>query len=1016
MSNEEYRHALPLGCELDNYRLLDVLGVGGFGITYLAEHLFLGNLVAIKEYLPNEFAMRDERTVHPKSAAEAEDFEWGLAQFEKEARTLTQFSHSNIVKVTHYFKANNTAYIVMNYEKGEPLDKIFNDYGTLSESQLKRVVLPIAEGIREVHGAEILHRDIKPGNIFVREQTETPVLLDFGSARQDIVNRSRSVHSVATAGYSPPEQYENEGNQGPWTDIYALCAVCYKGITGEAPPESTRRQGQLLRGNPDPLRRLNPQEFPDWSPDFLSAVEAGLQLLEKERPQTVDEWLDLFADQPMRARVVDHHEAGTESPSPAAPELRHRNLEQASEPEESTRTRRGYSKPLVAGWAVAAAVVVSILVLPRSESPSEEESGLSPVLGTGRAILVVETEPPGVEVLLDGQPIGISPLQLTNLPAGIFDVQLRHEHYVSRMLWDRSLADGVVLRIEETLQRGQGDLTLFLDPPGSWVEFDGRRLADRAPVTLEGLDAGELRLRLGAPGYRPEFVTVNVPKDDVGIFEYRLQPIPMGTLTLALEPPDAEVAMPSSAVAYSPGMRLPEGDYEIVVSREGFVESRLLVTVTGNVQERVELVREAHPLTVAVSPSEAAIEFVGRNEGYRDGMLLPPGDYVLSISADGYRTLQQSISHGVQPSRIEVELERLTHAFSIVTSPSGARIEFVELDAQYSSGMELPPGEYRLQITAAGYVGREETITHGDRPTEVEIVMRRDIPAPGERFRDCPLCPEMVALDTGDYIMGCQGGDCDEDELPAMSVGIGYRFALGRKEVTVSEFRAFVDATGFVTAAERDATRGCRTLELLTRQQWDYTPGRNWRDQEYTLDDAQPVVCVSWFDAQAYVEWLTESTGEPYRLPSEAEWEFAARSGSAGTHYFFGDSEQVLCDYANVSDQTPLPDELAWGNPADCSDGSIFPVATASYLPNSFGLYDMHGNVWEWVRDCYKTNYVGYPADGSPWLGGDCGSRVMRGGSWASNALVNRASNRGNNAALEGGSFLGFRVARSLLP
>ena len=291
MPDSDHKQALPPGHQLGRYRLLGVLGVGGFGVTYLGEHISLGHRVAIKEYLPNEFAVREGVTVHPKSSADREDFEWGFTRFVDEARTLTRFRHPNLVRVSDYFEANNTAYIVMDYEDGEPLDVLLERHGTLTEAQLKRVLLPVVDGLRQVHAAGFLHRDIKPSNLFVRRSDETPVLLDFGTARQALGRKSKSMTAIASAGYSPPEQYESQGAQGAWTDIYALSALCYRAITGKAPMEALRRQSQLLRSQVDPLPRLAETAVPAYSQAFLKAVDGGLRVIETERPQSLDEWL-----------------------------------------------------------------------------------------------------------------------------------------------------------------------------------------------------------------------------------------------------------------------------------------------------------------------------------------------------------------------------------------------------------------------------------------------------------------------------------------------------------------------------------------------------------------------------------------------------------------------------------------------------------------------------------------------------------------------------------------------------
>ena len=282
MTDVDHKQALPSGFDLEAFRLLEVLGVGGFGVTYLAHDPKLDRRVAIKEYLPNEFAVREGTTVLPKSRSDREDFAWGLARFLDEARTLARFRHPNLVRVVEYFEANRTAYIVMDYEDGEPLDRLLDRHGALLEAQLKRVLLPVVEGLEQVHAAGYLHRDIKPSNVFVRRADESPVLLDFGAARQALGRKSKSLTAVASAGYSPPEQYESEGEQGSWTDVYALSALCYRAITGDVPIEAPRRQSRLLRGQSDPQPKLTDLAPAGYSRPLLEAVDAGLRVVETE--------------------------------------------------------------------------------------------------------------------------------------------------------------------------------------------------------------------------------------------------------------------------------------------------------------------------------------------------------------------------------------------------------------------------------------------------------------------------------------------------------------------------------------------------------------------------------------------------------------------------------------------------------------------------------------------------------------------------------------------------------------
>ena len=227
-------NALPPGHRLQEYELVGVLGIGDFGITYLGTDHNLKKAVAIKEYLSSDIATRTtNHSVVPQADAVRGDFQWGLDRFLDEASTLARFDHRHIIKVYRFFKAHGTAYMVMEYAEGETLSAYLERQGTLSEAELKEILYPLMDGLEEVHGAGILHRDINPANIVIRAEDGSPVLLNFGAARQAIGAKSRSVTSIVTPGYAPIEQYSELDDQGPWTDIYALGAVCYRALTGQ---------------------------------------------------------------------------------------------------------------------------------------------------------------------------------------------------------------------------------------------------------------------------------------------------------------------------------------------------------------------------------------------------------------------------------------------------------------------------------------------------------------------------------------------------------------------------------------------------------------------------------------------------------------------------------------------------------------------------------------------------------------------------------------------------------------
>jgi hypothetical protein len=323
-------HALPIGHAFEGYCIEKVLGAGGFGITYLAEETAIDRKVAIKEFLPQGFAARapDRVGVQAISARAREHFAWGLARFRKEAMTLVAFEHPNIVAVHRYFEANGTAYLVMQYVEGMPLDALLAGTATLAEPELEELIHPILDGLEQVHAAHFLHRDIKPANIYIRRDGR-PVLLDFGAARQAFGSESKSITAIVSEGYAPFEQYEAKGGQGPWTDIYAIGAVLYRCIAGTVPPSATERVSARLRGATDPMRSARAAGAGRYSARLLEAIDRALSTMPADRPQSIGELRQVLAGQSRRpgdaaqpARTAEAPATMTARPVTAPPRRR----------------------------------------------------------------------------------------------------------------------------------------------------------------------------------------------------------------------------------------------------------------------------------------------------------------------------------------------------------------------------------------------------------------------------------------------------------------------------------------------------------------------------------------------------------------------------------------------------------------------------------------------------------------------------------------------------------------------
>ena len=278
--------------------------------------------------------------------------------------------------------------------------------------------------------------------------------------------------------------------------------------------------------------------------------------------------------------------------------------------------------------------------------------------------------------------------------------------------------------------------------------------------------------------------------------------------------------------------------------------------------------------------------------------------------------------------------------------------------------------------------------------------------SPGAIFNECEGCPEMIIIPPGNFVMGFDGGVNDERyEGPPHEVKISYMFAMGKYEVTNSQFKKFIDSTGYKPGTNCRMWTG-KTVELVK--------GLDWTDPGYKrpIGDNEPVACVSWYDAKAYVEWLSNVTNKSYRLPSEAEWEYVARGGT-DTMWSWGDDPNAGCEMANYYDETAAG--IRPWKPVECNDGHRIVANVGQLRPNIFGVYDIIGNVWEWAEDCYQVPYKNQASDGAPFqVKGKCEKRVVRGGAWHSRATWQKPSFRGRDTEDFVTQVFGIRVVRDI--
>ena len=763
MNDAHHRLALPQGTRIQDFEFHRVLGQGGFGITYLGWYIALDIPVAIKEYLPSDLATREnDMSVVPQSSEASADFKWGLDRFLDEARILARFQHANIVRVHHFFEAHSTAYIVMEYAEGETLSQVLRRRKTLNEADLKAILFPILDGLEAVHRADFLHRDIKPGNIVIRDEDGSSVLLDFGAARQAIGSRSRSVTSIITPGYAPIEQYSSRGDQGPWTDVYALGAVCYHALTGHVPDDATDR----VRN--DPLTPVAERSVGEASAGFLAAIDLALKVDEGDRPQSVAAW---------RAALEGEPRDGAKEQRPV---------------EKPTKGRRAKSRQREP-------------VVKPSVRPPKKRKGL--VFAAVACVLAL---------LMGG---------------GYYYYENIH-------------------RPEQLRRAQEGEQTAKISALLAGAGEDLARDRLTSPAGNNAWEKYQAVLAL-APGHE---------KASAGL----------------------DSVIGRYVTKFDASLRDREFDKaDEYVSRIRGVWADAPVLL--GLKERLSAARGA--------------EQRRRQEDRRERLAVEEAERLRQAKvADFKRKFEESLG------RKEFDAAG-RHVESLRTVNASARL--------------LSELEGRLSVARSWAVGRV--------------------------FRDCAECPEMVVVPSGSFMMGSRH-----------RVRIGYRFAVGVYEVTFAQWDACVSAGG--CGGHRPNDNG-----------W----GRGNR----------PVMNVSWDDAQFYVRWLSQRTGETYRLLSESEWEYVARAGTT-TSYNWGN--EIGHNRANCD-----------GCGSRWDDEKTAPVG--SFSANAWGVYDVHGNVSEWVGDCWNGSYTGAPADGSAWERGDCAKRVLRGGSWISSPVYLRSANRVRN-------------------
>jgi formylglycine-generating enzyme required for sulfatase activity len=400
-------------------------------------------------------------------------------------------------------------------------------------------------------------------------------------------------------------------------------------------------------------------------------------------------------------------------------------------------------------------------------------------------------------------------------------------------------------------------------------------------------------------------------------------------------------------------------------------------------------------IAYSTAPGQVAADGTGRNSPYTEALakqMLKPG---IALE-ETFRDVRVKVLAETKEEQVPWESSSLTGAFYFVPPSPGGTI------AQPSAPDVPAPSVAKPTAPAV----TTPTVT---TPTAAAVEPpAKPLPAgikAGQATKDCADCPEMIIVPPGKFMMGApktEAGRTDA-EGPQTKVSIG-PFAIGKYPVTRGEFAAFINDSQYQSAQ--------RCWVEVSIGKYDFKDGADWQNPGYPQTDDDPVVCVSWDDAKHYVKWLATKTGKDFRLPSEAELEYATRGGTTTSRYW-GDDGDDFCSYGNTADDAAKKKHRSW-QVADCDDGKVYTAPVGSYKPNAFGLYDMLGNVKVWAADCWNGNLDKVDVNGAPTLSGDCSLHAVRGSAWDAYPSNARSAFREKNYATSAFLNYGFRVARGL--
>lgn len=942
---------------IPGYEIQKELGRGGMATVYLAIQKSLERPVALKILPPLQKA-------DPAF----------LNRFLKEGRAAASLEHRHIITVYDAGVSDETCYFAMEYVQGGNLkERIARG---LSEQESLQILSHIAQALDYAHRKGVVHRDIKPENILFRADG-TCALADFGIAGEvGPGTRMTSVGLlVGSPHYMSPEQAEGEGELDHRSDLYSLGIVLHEMLTGQVPFDGDSPIRIALKHIREDSPRL---------PGPLAHLQPVLNRLLAKRPEQrfggAEELLAALKP------LLTAQDGDTRKENPAdAPPVIHVPIE----PEKAILSETGPEGPLpqrrtgrlaIAALLAAGALGTLLYFIPHRSTPAISEpirqetapakavpvAASSPsatadfidLAQTGSAALRLSGDPSDAMLFLNGKKLGPLPYDRQDLPAGKVRIRLESP-YCKPFETTLTLVENDTQHQEFKLERQTGNLVIETDPIAAVLTMDGKQQAVQSPMTLNDLGAG--------------FHDIMLTAGDCRNYQGRVEVLPGKTTRLNIELPGENLLLYNDRC-------LPET--EVVRLKKEAASAQSALTVTQLLEAASRDIRANRFTTPAGNNALAK---------YREIFRLAPNH---SEAMTGVEQLVAGYLEFADRALGERELDKVrtfvTQAGNIAKDfPSAtSKRRLAEWERYFSNcrqGYKWLAGRDKDRAVAA--FEQALAVQPAGQAARSALAQARDIKQPGaifsDRLSDGSDGPVMVALPAGTFAMGDSTPGGNPGEQPVKKVHLARPFAIGRYEVTFDDYAQFCRA---------------KNRPLPDDHGW----GRGKR----------PVIGISWQDAAAYASWLEKQTGKPYRLPTEAEWEYAAKAGSTSSQWWRNSASEA-CQGANIYDEAGhAASETRQTFP--CSDRYAFTAPAGSFKSNGFGLYDVNGNVMEWCLDSFNRTLATVPADGQPRIETGTAFKVVRGSSWSSPRSEGRVTLRMGKNKDFGYENVGFRLARDL--